>query len=301
MTSATITAAKEIDITLVAQRLGLDEPVRGKIRCISKHHRDTNPSMLVGGKLNRFKCFGCDLEGSVIDLVQIRMGLDFREAMDWLLSDSVLPASLPVPISPRLYRPATAPLQDFWELCDDTGDWLAPKGLNAGRFGIRAVTEAASALIPTFKPGGLFIPYYQHGRITYARWRNLEHWGPRFLGLPDTDVIFYNQDALAGLDGSVPLYLAEGETDTMSLTELGHVAVGFPGATQFQLLGILAGWVAALGDKIPAIVTAFDADTAGDKLHDKILSLDLPVPISRFDLQGEKDVNDLYKNLIWTN
>ncbi len=295
MTSTTILAAKEIDITLVAERLGLDVPTRGKIRCISADHRDTNPSMLVGGRLNRFKCFGCDLEGSVIDLVQIVMGFDFKNAMDWLMSDSTLPASLPVPISPRLPRlAAKMPLQQFWELCDASGDWLAPKGLNAGNFGIRAVTAAAATLIPTFPTGGLFIPYYQHGKITYARWRNLGFFGPRFLGLPDTDTIFYNQDALGGLDGTRPLMLCEGETDTMSATMMDYIAVGFPGATNYQLLSILASWCQSLAGKIPELICAFDADPAGDKLYDKILGLGLDVPISRFDLHGHKDVNDLW-------
>lgn len=296
-----ILTSKSIPIEQVALRLGHEVDGRHKMRCISRTHRDATPSLSFDTRTNRFKCFACDLSGDVLDLVQITMGFDLRTAYDWLMSDMQLAAATPVPIHDnlRVARPGDARrLTKFWAACDNSGDWLAHKGLPAGRFGVRRVTQAAHNLIPEFPVGGLFIPYYQHGDITYGRWRNLGTSGSRFLGLPGADVILYNQDALSGLDGVKPLYLAEGESDTMSLTLMGHVAVGFPGATQFQLLARLEQWVGQLGPKIPSIVTAFDSDPAGDRLAAKVAELGLPVPITTYDLKGFNDVNDYYQSTL---
>lgn len=291
-----ILTAKSVPIEEVALRLGHDV-VRHKIRCIGQNHRDSSPSLSFDTARNRFKCFGCDLSGDVLDLVQITLSLPLVEAYDWLMGDTTLPNLTPIPIRdyrrlPRLGN--TAYLQQFWENCDPYGDWLAYKGLNAGRFGVRRVTQAAHNLIPVFPVGGLFIPYYQHGTITYGRWRNTSRLGPKSLALKDADVILYNQDALGALNGTKPLWLSEGETDTMSLSTLGHVAIGFPGATQYQLITRLTSWIAVLQDKIPKIILAFDDDQAGHKLNEKVRQAITGIPIEDFDHKGYNDVNDWY-------
>ncbi len=284
-----IVMTKSVPIDIVAERLGLDVKQR-RTRCISATHRDTNPSLSFDLRTNKFKCFGCDLSGDVFDLVKIVMGFDFRTAADWLESDRGLPTVALRPISNAPRPGDSALLGRFWSHCSVEGDWLAHKGLDASKYGVRAVTREANRIIPSLPVGGLFIPYYQNGELTWGRWRNTRKTGLRFLNVPGVDTIIYNQDALPR-DGC-PLYLAEGETDTMSLTEMGHAAIGFPGASQFKLLAMLARWVEVMA--IPAIVTAFDNDAAGAQLHDKVVALNLGVPISRFDLKGYKDVNDLW-------
>lgn len=296
-----ILAAKEVPIEQVALRLG-HEVKQHKIRCISKTHRDFSPSLSFDTRLNRFKCFACDLSGDVLDLVQITLGLDLKDAYEWLTGDAKLANITPVPIReyrrvPRLGK--VGQLQAFWEACDNSGDWLAYKGLNAGRFGVRQVTQAAHNLIPQFPVGGLFIPYYQHGVITYGRWRSTTPGnGPKSLALPGIDVILYNQDALSGLDGHKRLYLTEGETDTMSLATLGHIAVGFPGASQFQLIPRIQGWLEALKGKIPSLVLAFDDDESGHKLDAKCREafIDSGLLIYTLNLKGYNDVNEWYIN-----
>lgn len=291
-----ILAAKAVPIQEVALRLGLDEPTRGKIRCISKEHKDSHPSMSLGGPHNRFKCFACGLGGDVLDLICITLGIPPKEAYNWLMGDTKLPNLTPIPVQNRnIPRLADTPLlANFWKLCDTSGDYLAPKLLNCGRYGVRMVTEAANRLIPEFPIGGLFIPYYQHGTITYGRWRNIGATGPRFLALPNVDTIMYNQDALSRLDGVKPLYLCEGESDTMTLDSLGSVAIGFPGATQHQLFDRLMRYVRALEGKIPEIVLAFDNDLAGNTLAAKIRELDLGLPTSILDLGTYNDVNEAH-------
>lgn len=292
-----IQSAKEISIEAVAQRLGF-HPVRRKISCISRDHNDKNPSLSFDPRTNRFKCFGCDLSGDVIAFVQIVMGYDFVTTMEWLLGSTAFKDTIPVPARQNLRTPRVADvvqLENFWKACDRSQNWLEHKGLDSRKFQVGKVTAMAHSIIPEFPVGGLFVPYIQHGKITYGRWRNIGSAGPRFLGLPGVDTIFYNQDALSKLDGTKPLYLAEGETDTMSLHTMGLVAVGFPGATQFQLLEVIEIWVTALGERIPKIVLAFDDDEAGRRLEQKVLDLNLPVPITNFDLEGHNDVNDYYR------
>lgn len=292
-----IATAKAIPIEDVAMQLGLEVKAQ-KLRCISTGHQDASPSMSLDRRLNRFKCFGCGLAGDALDLVQIVMGFDLADAYNWLMGDPKLSSAAPIPQRdyrrvPRLGN--VQALAAFYDLCAAGGDYLAAKGLSASRFGVREVTQAAHNLIPTFPVGGLFIPYFQHGVITYGRWRNQTSWGPKSLALAGVDVILYNQDSLAGLDGHKPLYLAEGETDTMSLATRGHVAIGFPGATQYQLIERLASWTRALGDKIPEVVLAFDDDDAGHRLNAKVREALTDLPVSDFDLMGQNDVNDWHQ------
>jgi DNA primase len=292
-----IVASKAIPIEDVALRLGLD--VRHhKIRCISKDHRDNRPSLSLGGQHNRFKCWSCGLSGDPLDLISIVLGIPMREAYDWLMGDTSLPAAMPIPIRdwqrvPRLGNQRL--LADIWATCSPDGDWLAHKGLNAGRFGVRLMTEEAHNLLPEFPAGGLFIPYYQHGKITSARWRNLSPLGPKHLSLPGIDPILYNQDSLATLTGQ-PLWLTEGETDTMSAATLGHAAIGFPGATQYQLVERIQDWLPRLA--VPKLILAFDNDAAGQRLDLKVRQklADWPGQIETFDLEGHKDVNEWYQD-----
>jgi DNA primase len=290
---------KSADIEIIADRLGLDV-TRHKTRCISQTHRDSNPSLSFNMRSNRFKCFGCDLEGSVIDLVMIVMGFDFKDALDWLASDTSprLPDFPAYSLTPTLGRTTpsdTTRLGKFYDLCDDSGDYLSHKGLDSQVYGVRRVTPEASKLLPEFRPGGLVIPYYQHGVLTWARWRNTGRLGQRFINPRGMDAIIYNQDVLSQLDGATPLMLCEGETDTMSATQMGYIAIGFPGATQFKLLDTLSHWVVALEGKIPQIICAFDDDIPGNSLAFRVAALGLPVPVESFDLAGHKDLNDYYQ------
>lgn len=294
-----IIASKAVPIKDVAMRLGLD--VKGhRTRCVSRDHRDDNPSLSFDRRLNRFKCFGCELSGDVLDLVQIVMGMPLEEANAWLMGDTVLITRTPVPIEARgvRYRYSVALLTAFWRACDTSGDWLAVKGLDSGKFGVRKVTPEANRLIPQFPVGGLFIPYYQGGVITSARWRSTSKTGLRALSLPGQDVILYGQDSLKKLDGVRPLYLCEGETDTMSMLSRGAAALGFPGATQYRLIERIVGWLELLGDQVPQIILAFDNDEAGQRLDAKCREAfkGWKGSIKTLNLGEYKDVNDWYNH-----
>lgn len=73
-----------ISILDVARRLGID--VRNK-HTVCWLHGDKDPSMSFDIRKNRWKCFGCDASGGVIDLVTAKKGLVFPEACQWLCDE----------------------------------------------------------------------------------------------------------------------------------------------------------------------------------------------------------------------
>jgi DNA primase len=80
---------RDIPILEVAKGLGLE--IKGtQARCFntSAHKNgDKNPSLGFDIPRNRFKCFSCQINGSVIDLVMQVQGVDFNKAIQYLGGD----------------------------------------------------------------------------------------------------------------------------------------------------------------------------------------------------------------------
>lgn len=294
-----ILAAKVVPIDQVAMRLGLDVSKK-TIHCLNPNHPDRHPSMGIWVAANKFSCQSCGATYDAVDIVQIVLGVDWHDAYEWVTGDQALKSLTPIRIEPKPNMFTKAPnltkfLTNYHAMLDQSGDWLAHKGINAGKYGIRKVTWQAEKYIPQWKQHGLFIPYYQNGHITTGRWRNMTTNGDRYYSMPGAQVRLYNQDALAHLDGAKELYLAEGETDTLSLATLGHVALGFPGASNFGLINLqLKPWLASLTGRVPGLVLAFDDDDAGRRLNQKVREALPDIPTRDFDLHGHNDVNDWY-------
>lgn len=55
-------------------------------RCFGPAHKngDKHPSLGLDTKTNRYKCFACEQQGDGIGLVMASMGLDFKQATEWL-------------------------------------------------------------------------------------------------------------------------------------------------------------------------------------------------------------------------
>jgi DNA primase len=79
----TISDIKQIPILDVAYRLGI-EVIGHKSNCFA--HEDSNPSLSFNKQLNYFKCFGCGIGGSSIDLVKHRLNTTTGEAIRWFES-----------------------------------------------------------------------------------------------------------------------------------------------------------------------------------------------------------------------
>lgn len=76
-----IEQVKRVPILDVAQRLGI-VVMDSKARCFS--HEDGTPSLSFNANGNYFKCFGCGIGGSVIDLVKQYLDISTGEAIRWI-------------------------------------------------------------------------------------------------------------------------------------------------------------------------------------------------------------------------
>jgi DNA primase len=79
-----ITDIKQIPIIDIAARLGIELNRYGKALCFKGH--DTTPSLSVSVRGNFFKCFGCNIGGSGIDLVKEYLNIPTAEAIRWIES-----------------------------------------------------------------------------------------------------------------------------------------------------------------------------------------------------------------------
>ncbi len=67
--------------------LGIEGSLDENIRCPNKEghkHGDRNPSMHIYKKTNSFHCFGCDIDGDVLDLVCLVKDIDVSDAIRFL-------------------------------------------------------------------------------------------------------------------------------------------------------------------------------------------------------------------------
>ena len=54
-------------------------------KCCCPFHDERTPSMFLDSSLDRYKCFGCDKGGDVIEFVKESQKYDFNEAIKYLL------------------------------------------------------------------------------------------------------------------------------------------------------------------------------------------------------------------------
>ncbi len=112
----------------------------------------------------------------------------------------------------------------------------------------------------------LVLPYWCAGEVAMLQarnidWRDKERDGPKELTAGNV-VIPFNADVLLDLQEEV--YVAEGCIDSLSLMELGFVAVGVPGAGNFR-----PDWVPLFED-VGEVILCLDNDAAGDEGAEQI-------------------------------
>jgi DNA primase len=79
-----VTEVKTVPILNVARRLGI-ELTGNKAHCFV--HEDSTPSLSFNEQGNYFKCFGCGVGGSTIDLVKLYLGVGTNEAIQWIRNE----------------------------------------------------------------------------------------------------------------------------------------------------------------------------------------------------------------------
>lgn len=319
---------KKIPILEVADRLGI-QVRRNKTNCFS--HTDKNPSLSFKPANNTFKCFGCNIGGTNIDLVMAHQNLDKGEAIRWLaeqygvisnqtnqikrLPDYTKPEEIKDEKPCKLY-------QEFYQLCgplDDSGNkFMRDKGFTPEtikKFGWKTITDKAITQIKQGKnrqeldDSGLFngdkfkfynhrylIPYYEDNEIVWLRARTLDKDAETRLIVPaGRKTHFYNYDALYEVTGR--LYICEGETDTITLAQDDKKALGITGVTQYQQLREIADIVATKFDKDIEVILAFDNDKPADMARIEARRIFEAKGILTYNLRIPpefKDINDYY-------
>lgn len=300
-----IAKIKELPIESVAERLGLRVE---RHRSLCPFHDDSNPSMTYNVRHNRFKCYVCDSHGGVIDLVEKRLGIGFKDACRWLADSSNVileewkPAeksltSHPSPFTPEKY----AKYFEHPFINQAAGEFLFEKR----HLDPRVVRWCR---LTSWK-NWLQIPYYDiDGNLIGVQWRNLGNEGPRFRFPYGSNCHIYNLPILKMLREGEELWIAEGCSDCWSLLSSGHKAIAIPSATLLKPkdLEILS----ALSSKLSTSFHMYpDADTPGERLFLQLKQLletpsplnPHPSPFIRHQLpQGCKDYSDYYLSQVLT-
>lgn len=301
---------KEIPIRDLALKLGLN--MRGdttNARCFNQSAHssgDRNPSLGFDNQTNRFKCFGCGIGGTSIDLVMKTQNIDFKEACDWL--SNAYKIGTTEGFTPKLrsdfkkveYQPipnGNKPASEkdkviynrLYQLCHLLPPHLAfltAKGysMKAIRFfGWKTITDEAIAQIQKdfnaqdLEASGLFnggkfkfyyhrllVPYTQEGRADFIRGRSIDpNAKAKYINPLGKTVPIFNYNVLLHLTPKQPLFICEGETDTMTLTDQARLAIGIAGATQDQTIKDLVSLLVNGFDTNLKIILAFDNDPAG--------------------------------------
>ena len=97
---------RNVSLAELCRLHGIELKPHGRKDLIGKcpFHEDENPSFVVSPDKNLFHCLGCDAAGSVIDLVMKLDKIEFREAVDKLLTASphIRRATMPEKTTPTV-------------------------------------------------------------------------------------------------------------------------------------------------------------------------------------------------------
>lgn len=295
-----IAKIKELPIESVAERLGLRVE---RHRSLCPFHDDSNPSMTYNVRHNRFKCYVCDSHGGVIDLVEKRLGIGFKDACRWLADSSnvILEEWKPVRTDAndsRVFNPekyAKYFKKPF--INQAAGEFLFEKR----HLDPRVVRWCR---LTSWK-NWLQIPYYDiDGNLTGVQWRNLGAEGPRFRFPYGSNCHIYNLPVLKLLKPGEELYIAEGCSDCWSLLSSGHKAITIPSATLLKpqdLNPLIRLSSSACPEHVEGLsLNMFpDADTPGERLFLKLKEL-LPNLVRHQLPSGCKDYSDYYLSQVLT-
>jgi hypothetical protein len=85
----TLARAKEVGLVPIVER-DIQLKKTGKIftgQC--PFHEDRHPSFVIYPDSNRWMCYGCGKQGDVIDYVMLKHGLNFHQAIDYLIRGNI--------------------------------------------------------------------------------------------------------------------------------------------------------------------------------------------------------------------
>ena len=259
------------EVLLKYSRIEKEVKEKDGYKCCCPIHNDSTPSFKVFEKDNSFFCFGCSAAGKTVDLVRMIHKFKTNEEAEKLLEKEfdIEEDSIPT----------------LEGLCER-------KGLD--------IRVANGMMGWNDTDNGVMIPYYgllpeQQGRAypTYKIRTSYTGKGekPKYIKDGTNTVIPYGLNLLSSYDPTKPLYLTEGETDTITMVQAGFQALGIPGATTFK-----KDFVDYI-NPYALLIVVLDSDKAGERLLRTIVNLMgeerkkvffMPMP------QGVKDINTFH-------
>lgn len=142
-----------------------------------------------------------------------------------------------------------------------------------------------------FKDYPVVIPYIQGEDIVYIKARRLDGKQPKYMQVKGLSIPLFNRDILKVMDKTEPLYICEGEFDTMITAQNGFNAVGVVGVNGLkqEIIRELVGF---------NVYLAFDNDRAGQEAIKEVanrLLLGGVNVLGQIDLPEEvKDLTDYF-------
>jgi DNA primase len=238
-------------------------------------HTDRHPSLGITPDRKRWVCFGrCATSGDALNWLQLRLGLDFRQACDELarmttgvaITASTQPDRLPAGDAPperwqRAARHVVELVEDkLWSAVGTRARaWLHRRGLDEAtlRYWRIGFNPAARRIDGLFVPRGVVIPCIERAQVWSLKLRRASGM-PKYVHVADSRPAFFGAHTLARMRVAV---ICEGEFDAMLL----HRYAG--DLTGVATLGSASGRLPEtwLSDLLPVaqILVAYDADAAG--------------------------------------
>jgi len=290
---------KQIPILDVANRLGISVN-KNKAFCFKGHDKKTaSLSFNVTG--NYFKCFGCGIGGTTIDLVKEFLNLTTGEAIRWLetqynaserafrkggyhtIGQPKKTQSEPNgELSEAFKQGFSVVYRDFLDTCDyaEAEQYLQDRGISkelSRRFEITTIPKnyvftnaQKNAGLHTLAKHRLVIPYKDiHGTIVTLQGRNIDDDAePKYKFLKGAKTSLFNAQALKNLPKGATVYLCEGAIDAISLYEL-EIANDQAPAVAIAGVNSITDDISTLLDAFK-IVVATDTDRAGQQFYIKL-------------------------------
>lgn len=267
----------------VADKLG--EPYRHgfgyvRIPCYnSTFHKndDKDPSLVIYDGDRGYYCFACGVNGS----------------HEWLFKQFGIAADLPR--RKRIEYKKEYKQYDFQDiytklkpLTEAARKVMADKGLDPDMLEEMG-WRWHSGVVKNWGDG-IFIPYKVKGRVVGARLRMLNG-NIRFMSLPGGESFAFMTD-----DMKDDCFVCEGETDTLTLHQLGYKAAGIPGATNTQSIKKLIYEAQKSGTRLTVVP---DNDEAGRNFYERVKRVgdEYNVEVKMLQVPVAKDVNEWY-NLV---
>lgn len=279
---------KQVDTETLAERLGMEVGRDHFMRC--PFHADSGrPNAKVFP--NGIFCFRCGAHADQAALVMHVLGLEFRDAVEWLEAEYLGGAFVTGSVQEVLRKepedellgvePLYGYLTDLAEPAAHDVHFWAERGLTRDtvtRFRCGAITQDTYSAVQerlerfaskdALTKAGLIndrgnlrfferaiIPFYEDGRVVGVQGRSLDGTQPKYLSTKRRLPLF-NVDALYDADPGQACWLCEGPLDAMKVEQSGRLAIGIAGVQSFkaeQLVGV-HDWT---------FVLCLDADEAG--------------------------------------